>query len=388
MNNKYMRIKELSLILYLTSFLFPFIYPSSYSFIVKGQFLILMPAVLFFHYNKGVMNNALVLLFAYTLVLTFLGLPGSVIGYVSSATLGLFMVKISMRGRGANKVNVFKVSAFFYILLSGYLLYSADDPLLYGDYFGIASINYAGLVTASFGIMYTTHLIQYNFYYDDEGLELACSSNIILFLILCILLFMVFQFGSRTLIVTAPIIFIYLLSRMKIKILVAGVLCFAIMVINYIQEIYEIILEIIVPGRSSLLDLYATELAGDQERILAIAYVFESVLPSFGFCFGCSEKMSFSSLANLFAYSFPFSLMFLYLILKYCSVSVFSFFNYGGKMLLLNILLGMCFISSFVQTLMQPDFLSLSALFYVVGVGLEVHKHRAKREHNISEVSL
>lgn len=388
LNIKYTRIKEFSLILYLISFLFPFIHPSSYVLFVKMQFSILMPIVLYFYFNKGVLNGALILLLAYTLVLTFFGLPASVFGYVSSAMLGLFMAKILMRGRGDAQGSVFKVSAFIYILLSGWILYSADDPLLYGDYFGIASINYAGLTVASFCIMYITYFIHYKFCFDCENLVLIRSSNLISILLLCILVLMLAQFGTRTIITAAATILIFLLSRMKIKFVIVGVFCFAILAINHIQYLYEIILEAIVPGRSALLDIYTTELAGDQERVLAIAHVFESVVTSFGFCFGCSDKFSYSGLSNLLAYSFPFSLLFLYLILKYCLASALSLLAHRGKMFLLNIMLWTCFISSFIQTLLQPDFLSITALFYVVGVGLEIYKHCMRRLCGVTEISL
>jgi hypothetical protein len=357
-------IFQIFMILFVVSFYLPLLHKN----IMYVQFFI-VSILIYMLSQKNNFDRILIVWLLLTLILAFFGLPGSAFGYLSSAIIGIFSaIKLSKKNNINSRIETisFVMVAVIYIFSCIFLFgidLSNDDM---GNYFGIASINYASLTIAAFGSIFTTYCIKCKYNDYPGGWRMENLTRVIAILLsLCILVAaLIFETRSVLLSFIPPLIYALKLNSKRIFVL-------SILLISFVVFLYEKIIEnlitLIVPGRNNLLDLYDSELKKDSERAVAIIESFENILPKLGFCFDCSMYMSYSGLVNLINFTFPFSLFLVYMIVN-------SFvFLFRGLILKsnipkdLNLILFFNFMSTFLVTILQPDFLSIISLFYIIG---------------------
>lgn len=368
---------------FLVTFAVSFFSPSLYQPIVYLQFSILLPVIIFLYFQyKSLSQIIQVLLIGYTAALALLGVPGSALGYVLSASIGLFvsgrsanddLASISNQSRLLNFVALVYISACLFLFYSN--IQSPFGNTQMGEYFGIASINYASLTVASFGLIFATWCVIHQFHLNHNE---QVISRIVAALLFIAVASMAIIFTTRSIILSAIPLLLYAIQPNGRQALFLACIFIISIAVNF-EYIYNAMIEFVVPGRASLFDLYESELLFDGERILAIINAFIEIAPKIGLCVNCSEYMSFSGMINLITLSFPFSLIYVFYILKYVFLNIFAYHGSNKPPFFVLLILGSCFFSAIIQTLLQADFLSVISLFYIVGAGIAYYTRNSTR---------
>jgi hypothetical protein len=149
---------------------------------------------------------------------------------------------------------------------------------------------------------------------------------------------------------------------------------FSIIILIFFQNIYEALISVLVPGRSSLFDIFETELAGDTERPARMIEAINEIVPNILFCVDCSEKMSYSSLVNFFALCFPFSMYYIAIVIKGFFSGFFMLISPRLTMFY-RLILPIIFFCTLLQVVFQADFLSLLSFFYVISLACIMEKN-------------
>ena len=370
-------LKIISFTLFLSSFGISFYIPTIYKEIIFLEFMVLAPLAIFANYRYRILSQTYqvfcILLTGLTLLL---GVPGSALGYFISASIGLFVAHnnfLNNKKCRAIDINLFIATTLFLISAGCYLLYlnfkSAFSHELAGSYFGTASINYASITIASFCSIFAVWCIRRKALREYLSPRQDIVLRIISGLLCATIVFTSINFGTRSAILGFIPPLLYAIQPKKISHVIAIVLVSSIMISIFTPGFSDFIVSFIVPGRNNLLELYSTELVG-QERSQSAFAIFERAIPFMSMCSDCSDYLSYSGIANLVALSFPFSLFFVYKIISFISGYLF----YGYYLLRANtlsfLIIIFSFINSFALTIFQADFLSMVSLFYVIGSGL------------------
>ncbi len=368
---------------FLVSFIFSFFIPQLYKDIVFVQFMVIAPLVALINYNfRSVSQTAQLLFILFTVITIAFGVPGSALGYVISASIGLFAAhKVLSKKAEDEKMEYFLyLVAFFCFITASLYLISANYRSAFSfdqtaEYFGQASINYASLTVASFCSIFATWCaIRQLYHFNDSPKKVKLLRIISGILAVCIFGLAVI-FSTRSAIIGFVPPFLYAIQPKRPYLYLLALLVIIIAVYFLFPVFAEFVLMLIVPGRESLLDLYDSELKG-QERSEAAFVIFEKALPYMSVCIKCSDYMSFSGLSNLVALSFPFSLFYLFQLIRFMFKYVKAYLFPQGTNKLLILIIGVSFLNSLMLALFQADFLSMVSLFYVIGTGLALFKTR------------
>jgi hypothetical protein len=374
-------IRAILLNLFLLNFSLPLFFPLIYKDITLLNFSIVSPlAAIYFLNKKYNYSFYLTALILYLIVLILFGMPGSILGYTVSAIIGLylpiFIREIQLNFRGV-LIYPFFLTAIVYIISGVYILTRSISTSDHAEYFVIASVNYIGLTFAAFGIIYILIFNQISNFELKNNILIKISRFISL-VILLILMSIALIFTTRSVLIACIPIFLFGIKINKIKtiLIFLSIIPFA---YYYWYEIMEFINRLIVPGRDSIIDLYESELAVDNERVVAIINAMKIALPKLPLCLECSEAMSYSSLANLLIFTFPFSLGFIFVILK-------SFVTFIGLLRINNSTLWILMsslVSTSIMVLFQADFLSITAFFCTLS-SINVYYSNVRRRINSS----
>lgn len=375
-------LKAVSFPVFLMSFIVSFFLPLLYKKMISIEFMVLMPLVICLHYQSKTIGQvaqiAYILLTAFALIF---GVPGSELGYLSCACMGLF---VSHSTTTDNEVlnryeyRFFSLVTLSYVVASLYLLMKNIENTFSNEevsaYFGIASINYASLTIASFCSIFSVWCIFYQQRNSDIHSKQFLLLRILSGVLSCIILYMAIIFSTRSATLAfLPLLLYAIQPKRPLRVILAII---AIVFVLYIRfsEFSEFLTLLFVPGRDNLSDLYASELTGGQERTQSALTIFYEALPYLSFCVDCSNYLSYSGLSNLLALSFPFSMFYLYKIIEFIVQYLNQSVSLKKKPQLLLAIIGTSFINSFLMAVLQADFLSTVSLFYVIGIGLNIFK--------------
>jgi len=382
-------LQSLSFLIFLSSFGISFFIPRMYRQIIFLEFIILAPIVLITNYkfkrhSLSQTYQALLILFIASTLL--FGVPGSALGYVASASAGLFVAQndlVNLRKYKAFEINFLILTTLFFIIGSFNLIYLNYKNMfsidLIASYFGIASINYASLTISSFSTIFAVWCIRK----EMADSYFSLSQEIVLRILSLILAITVFVFfiimETRSVLLSFLAPFLYAVHPKKLSHFISIILISSISLYLAFPGFYEYFLALMVPKGDSIFDIYAIELSG-QERSQSAYTIFEKAIPSMSICIGCSEYLSFSGISNLIALSFPFSLFFVFEIFRFIIKYIIHFRSLIKANTLFILVIITCFFSSLLQTIFQSDFLSIVSLFYAVGSGLVFAKICHKKE--------
>lgn len=377
-------LKSFSFTVFVGSFVFSFFLPQLYKQVVFLEFMFLGPLVIFLHYQFKLITQTLQVF--YIILTTFallFGVPGSALGYLVSASVGLFASQsLSKSNTGLLKVkdyNLFLITAILYLFASFYLLSlnfrNAFSIERIADYFGQASINYASLTIASFCSIFASWCAISQFSDKFETKRQLNFLRVISGLLSIAILTLAIIFTTRSALFGFLPTFLFAIQP-KRPYLYFGALALIFILVYVIFPVFsEFLILLMAPGRENISDIYSTELQG-QERSVAALMIFQKAMPYFSFCMDCSQYLSYSGIANLLALSFPFSLFFGYKIIQFIFQYLQSYFfsKKISKMLLL--IIGSSFLNSSLLAFFQADFLSTTSLFYVIGIGFVAFQNK------------
>lgn len=371
MNNFHFRL--IIFVTFLFIFIFPFFYPGTYKASVYLEFLIIAPILLLFSLNynsaEDIFHTVLLIL---TLLQVFIGVPGSQFGYLCSAVIGLVMGNRIANRRPEFSIYSFRILvsiSFFYLFASFYLIYvnffKGFSIEQIAQYFVTASMNYVSLTIAAFCVIF----VQWALWLQIKGIldQRKIKKLRILALILSMTVLGVsLIFSTRSVIFTfLPLLLFYIQPKKPVRfILITTLLC----IVAYFSfsGFTEFIIDLIVPGRENLIDLYESEIKG-QERSESFMTILNVAIPNFSFCTECTDYLSFSGLANLIGLSFPFSIFYIIIGIVFAAKLILKFLAF--RINLLMVIVALCFLSSLLVTIMQADFLSVASLFFTVRIG-------------------
>lgn len=352
------KVKNLAFFTFLFGFFAPFIFPEYYKQLVLFQFLALTPVVLLVFFKINFLYLSCIAFLYYCALIYFLSnSSGSIFGYASVVILGIifgdFVVQLKERKNLINLFYLLNIIGIFMLIFLAFHLVPND----FGNYFGVASINYVSLSISSFSLVFVAILILADFdiygrfegFFKKNRLTLGC--------LLLQNLFSILVFETRTVFfVLLSLLIVCCLGVRKsfIKIFVFASF-FAIIV--SVPELY------LGPGRDFLSDVFFEELWIGSERFNAIASVLNCVGSNLSLLPAC-KSFSYSSLFNFVAYLFPFSIFYVCFLLGailigFLQVCVNSSCR-AYYVCLLTLLL-----SFLLQSIFHPDFYSLLGLFFV-----------------------
>lgn len=295
-------------------------------------------------------------------------------GFLTSAIIGLFFGRYIVDTIGKNRSFSFMLlcaTTLLYILGSFYLIYSnfknGFSIEQIAQYFVVASINYVSLTVAAFCSIFLIWAAYLEFSANVSRRQIKILRVLTVLLTLSVLSLAIL-FSTRTIIFVFIPLIIYIFQPKRpfkalfffILLLVAAYFIF--------PAFSNLVLDLVVPGRESILDLYQSELKG-QERSESAWMIVEKAIPYMSFCTSCSEYLSFSALANLIALTFPFSLFYVFQLIIFILKHIEVFLLQAGHKKILFLVVILSFINTMIAVVFQADFLSLVALFFVVGFG-------------------
>jgi hypothetical protein len=369
-------IRKVFFLIFLFSFIVSFFIPSLYKAIIYVEFILLAPITIFLTINYrsiGHLAQVFYLIFCLFLFI-FIGVPGSQYGYLASAIIGLVMGAYLIRSQNkTGSVEFFGliITALLYMLGSLYLFYY---NFLVGfsfeqiaQYFVVASINYVSLTVAAFSSIFLVWAcyLESN---DSFPLKRLKVLRRISFLLSINVLALAIVFSTRSIIFVFIPLMLYSLRPKRPLLMLSGLLLLLIMAFLVLPSFSLLVLELIVPGRENLLDLYESELKG-QERSESALTIFREAIPYFSFCYKCSDHLSYSAVANLVALTFPFSLYYVVQTYMFIQKHLLLFLLRSTQQKTLFLIVLMSFINSIIAALFQSDFLSLVSLFFIIGLG-------------------
>lgn len=371
MNNFHLKI--LFFVLFLLIFIFPFFYPGTYKGSVYLEFLIIAPILLLFSFDYNSTEDVIhAILLVFTLLQVFIGVPGSQYGYLCSAVIGLVMgSQVATLSRKYSKYSFVALvsTSFIYLFASFYLIYinffKGFSIEQIAQYFVTASMNYVSLTIAAFCIIF----VQWALWLQVKGvLERRQIKQLqILSLVLSMtILGLSLAFSTRSVVFTFLPLLLFSIQPKKPVRFFFIIAILVIVAYNSLPSFTEFIVDLIVPGRENLTDLYESEIKG-QERSESFMTILNIAIPKFSFCTECSDYLSFSGLANLIGLSFPFS--FFYILIGFFFIAKLFWKFLVFKINLVLVIVSLCFLSSLLVTIMQADFLSVVSLFFTIRIG-------------------
>ena len=328
----------------------PLVLKENYQLITVLNYSIILGSLVFLLFNKDKLNWFLLMasvLVLISVILSFLGFSGSVLAYISAATLPFFLFKKIKSDRDfLFYFNLpITISSISLLICSGYLfsvirndVFIYSNSLQLGEYFVVASINVVSLYFFAFSVLYFLLLEV-----KKRNSKVKWFESFLFLVLLSVSLFSSFIFDTRSVFgVTLIIIAVHFRKYSKLLILLAIV--FLYYNISSVSEDFNIFF-----GDTSL-----SKLAFDEERTVAIIDLIK-ISMNLGFDF--RNNMSYSSLFNLLFSLFPFTLIFLPNILITPSKIIRSRMYY---MLFI-------FAGCVLVTIYQMDFLSIFILFFLIG---------------------
>jgi len=379
-------LQILSFPLFLCSFAISFFMPGIYKEIIFFEFIVLAPLVVMTNYKPSSLSQTYQVIFILFTALTLLfGVPGSALGYFISASIGLFVVQNDLSYFKKHKeldFRLFILTTVFFLSASFYLLYlNYKNPFsfeLVSSYFGIASINYASLTVGSFCSIFSVWCIRRQIVGTYFSLRQEIVLRIFSGILVVIIFGLIILSETRSLIFSFLPPFLYAVQPKKLSHFIGIILTSIIVLFLLFPDLTEFIVSFMVPGRESIIELYATEIEA-AVRFESAFTIFEKAIPSMSMCTDCSEHLSYSGISNLIALSFPFSLFFVFVILSFFAKYLAHFLSLIRANMLFSLIIIFSFGSSVIQVVFQADFLSMVSLFYVVGSGLLFAKNISSR---------
>jgi hypothetical protein len=350
---------------FLFLFCIPLILPQFELFFITLQFSILAPIYLLLSFpSANLQGQSRIILCFLLIILLLLGLPGSIVGWASMATFGFLL--------GANKKyeysKVFKgLKTFIWccILFSIWVLYlnskvTFDFDLL-SDYFEKSSIN-----TIPILMVCTCNLVCAIYFYEHfrKGSQKVQFNKdlalIIGLLITSAVTVWIFEFRSGLGLFVLISFFVFGILDFKTSLfffVIALILVFVFIDFN------ALLIQFLTPGRSDLASV-AEEVSDGSLRYERVIDFWRSAAFSKHNFASWSKMFSFSGMSDFVAALFPISLIFFIP----CIVYFRLFRKFSSKNWLSIVIVLVCALSSFIVSLMQPDFYSLFTFFAITSI--------------------
>lgn len=367
--------------LFLLLFSIPLLMPQFELFFITIQFSILAPLYLVLSFpSANLYGKARITLCFLLIFLLMLGLPGSIVGWVSMATFGYLL--------GANKnyeySRIFQELRFFIwccIFFSIWVLYlnskSAFDFDLLSDYFQKSSIN-----TIPILMVCTCNLICAIFFYEhySNGRQ-KVKFNKDLLLIIGLLFtsaitVWIFEFRSGLVLFVLITFFVFGIFDFKTSLFLFII---TLMVIFIFIDLNSLLIKFLTPGRNDLASVTEEVSDGSLRYERVIEFWRSASFSKLNFV-AWSKMFSFSGMSDFVAALFPISVLFFIPCVVYLRLlRKFTIKNWVSIIIIL-----LCGLSSFIVSVMQPDFYSLFTFFAITSVIY----FGEKRKHNSVSNSL
>jgi len=351
--------------LFLFLFCIPLILPQFELFFITLQFSILAPIYLFLSFpSANLQGQSRIVLCFLLIILLLLGLPGSIVGWVSMATFG-FLFGAKKKYEYSKVFKGLKTFIWCCILFSIWVLYLnskvAFDFDLLSDYFEKSSIN-----TIPILMVCTCNFICAIFFYEHyrKGSQKVKFNKdlalIIGLLITSSVTVWIFEFRSGLGLFVLISFFVLGVLDYKTSFFLFIIALF--LVIVFI-DFNALLIEFLTPGRSDLASVTEEVSDGSLRYERVLEFWRAAAFSKLNFA-SWSKMFSFSGMSDFVAALFPISLLFFIPCIVY--LRLFRKFTYKNWLPISIVLV--CALSSFIISLMQPDFYSLFTFFAITSV--------------------
>jgi hypothetical protein len=374
------RINTVVLQLIFIFFCIPLAFPSYELTFIYTQITLLIPVFLLLSsFTTNIYGLGIIQVYFTLIILIYVGMPGSVIGWMSMLCAGYFV------GAKALKDNIkFLISIKLFVLLTVFLSLwacfkdytTAFSFSMLSDYFQVSSINTIPILIACTANLYCAIFFYTTFFINKKN-SISFTAEYILLLFLCaaaMLTVVAFdlRIGLGVFILSILVLFCSVRSRYMIVKYAIIIFCGGLVIPLIWQEIYLAIVGFIVPGRYEL-GLVAEEFSEGALRYDRIIHFWEIAGLSKTNFSTWSDHFSVSGMSDFVASLFPLSLLFFIPGLSLLKFIISSNpYHPVPKMIIITSVLSSLLISVF-----QPDFYSMFTFFSIIS--LVYHGERRKR---------
>jgi len=347
-------------------FCLPMAFPNYELSFILLQFGLLIPVYLFFNLFKTDLYGLVLLAIYFVLVgLLVLGLPGSIMGWMSMVCAGYFFGAKACR-EDANFLRQMKLLVLLAIGLSCWIVFkNHQNPFSFdrlSNYFESSSINTVSILIVCTGNLFCAVYYYLSFFSWKDNPARLVSVRKILYPLLAtgMLCVVVFEFRSGLGIFFLTALVAWHTLRRRVGYLIYPCILIVLIPVIYLGKsaIYEAVVRIVAPGRTDLASI-AAEIGG--LRYERMVNFWETAAFSKMDMSSWSPNLSFSAMSDLFTAMFPLSIIFFL-----PALSLFKLIGYMNSKCRIPAIIILCAASSsFLISLLQPDFYSMFTFFAI-----------------------
>lgn len=354
------------LVIILILFCIPFAFPQFELAFIVAQFSFLIPIYFFFtFFITNLIGKVQIIFYFFLLVLLLFGLPGSIVGWMSMACMGYLF---GARDKVSYKAILSEIKPFIIcsIILCIWVmvqnLNSEFDFDLLSDYFEKSSIN-----TVPILMVCTSNLCCTIYFYgrlkteNKEKLKIEnLPISISLLLITTLLSVIIFDFRSGIGIFLLIVLVVFeMLSLRASVVTLLGLVGLVLWKVDF----NLLLMEFLAPGRDDLASV-AEEVSDGALRYERLIQFWKSAAFSKTNFNSWSEMFSFSGMSDFVAALFPISILFF--IPSIGLLKLFRRMKTCNWLILMIVFFSM--LSSFIISILQPDFYSLFSFFAILSI--------------------
>lgn len=354
------------LVTILILFCIPFAFPQFELAFIVTQFSILIPIYLFFtFFTTNIVGKVQIIFYFLLLILLLFGLPGSIVGWMSMACMGyLFGARYKMSYKAMfSEIKPFIICSIILCIWVMVQNFNSEfDFDLLSDYFEKSSINTIPILMVCTSNIYCTI-----YFYgrlrtvNKEKLNIKkLPGSISLLLLTTLLSVIVFDFRSGVGIFLLIVFVVFEILNLKAAVIILlGLLGLMLWKIDF----NLLLMEFLAPGRDDVASV-AEEVSDGSLRYERLIQFWKNAAFSKTNFNSWSEMFSFSGMSDFVAALFPISIFFFIPFIGF--VKLFRRMKTYNWLTIIIIFFSM--LSSFIISVLQPDFYSLFSFFAILSI--------------------